>query len=44
MIGTDINNLLNNLSLTKRQVISLYKAFENNSSKDIRLSKTQLSR
>ena len=46
MIGNsdDKINFPHKLLLTKRQVINLRKAFENNSSTDIKLSKTQLSK
>ena len=44
MIGTDKNNFPNNLLLTNRKVVSLRKVFRNSSSKDIKLSKTQLSK
>ena len=44
MIGnsSDEINFTHKLLLTNRQVTNLYKAFPNNSSKDMRLSKTQL--
>ena len=44
MIGDDETNFLYKLLLTNRQVANLRKAFENNSSTDIKLSKTQLSK
>ena len=46
MIGNfdDKINFLHELSLTNRQVANLRKAFTNNSSTDIKLSKTQLSK
>ena len=46
MIGSsdDKTNLPHELLLTNRQVENLRKAFANNSSTDIRLSKTQLSK
>ena len=46
MIGNsdDKINFPHELLLTKRQVTNLRKAFENNSSTDIKLSKTQLSK
>ena len=46
MIGNsdDKINFPHELLLTKRQVANLRKAFENNSSTDIKLSKTQLSK
>ena len=42
MIGDDETNFLYKLLLTNRQVANLRKAFENNSSTDIKLSKTCL--
>ena len=46
MIGNsnDETNFLHKLLLTNRQVANLRKSFENNSSTDIKLSKTQLSK
>ena len=46
MIGNpnDENNFPHELLLTNRQVANLHKAFANNSSADIKLSKTQLSK
>ena len=46
MIGNsnDENNFPHELLLTDRQVANLHKAFANNSSADIKLSKTQLSK
>ena len=46
MIGDsdDETNFPHELSLTKRQVSNLRKAFANNKSSDIKLSKTQLSK
>ena len=44
MIGDDETNFSRKLLLTNRQVLNLRKAFENNSSSDIKLSKTQLSK
>ena len=44
MIGDDETNFLYKLLLTNRQVANLRKAFENNSSTDIKLSETQLSK
>ena len=46
MIGNsnDETNFSQELLLTNRQVANLCKAFENNSSTDIKLSKTQLSK
>ena len=43
MIGNNETNFPHELLLTDRQVSSLCKSFANNSSADIRLSKTQLS-
>ena len=40
----DVANFPNELLLSNRQVANLRKAFENNSSTDIKLSKTQLSK
>ena len=44
MIGYDETNFLHKLLLTNRQVANLRKAFANNSSIDIKLLKTQLSK
>ena len=44
MVGDDETNFPYKLLLTNRQVANLRKAFENNSSTDIKLSKTQLSK
>ena len=44
MIGDNENNFPHKLLLTNRQVLNLRKAFANNSSADIELSKTQLSK
>ena len=44
MIGDDEANLPHKLLLTNKQVSNLRKAFANNSSADIKLSKTQLSK
>ena len=44
MIGDDETNFPHKLLLTNRQVANLHKAFANNSSANIRLSKTQLSK
>ena len=46
MIGNsnDETNFLNELLLTNRQIANLRKAFANNSSTDIKLSKNQLSK
>ena len=46
MIGdsNDKGNFLHELLLTKRQVSSILKAFANNSSADIKFSRTQLSK
>ena len=44
MIGDNENNFRHKLLLTNRQVSNLRKAFANNSSADIKLSKTQLSK
>ena len=46
MIGDSNNkgNFLRELLLTNRQVSSIRKAFSNNSSSDIKFSKTQLSK
>ena len=44
MIGNNETNFRHVLLLTGRQVSSLRKAFANNSSTDIKLSKTQLSK
>ena len=42
MIGDNKTNFPHELLLTNRQVSNLHKAFVNNSSADINLSKTQL--
>ena len=44
MIGMDKTNYLHNLSLKNRKVAGLRKAFANSSSKDTKLSKTQISK
>ena len=44
MVGDDETNFPHKLLLTNRQVANLRKAFANNSSADIKLSKTQLSK
>ena len=44
MIGNNETNFPHKLLLTERQVSSLRKSFANNSSADIKLSKTQLSK
>ena len=44
MLINDTTNFLHELLLTNRQVANLLKAFANNSSTDIKLSKTQLSK
>ena len=44
MIGDNETNFSHKLLLTERQVSSLRKSFANNSSADIKLSKTQLSK
>ena len=44
MIGDNENNFPHQLLLTNRQVANIRKAFANNSSIDIKLSKTQLSK
>ena len=44
MIGDNETNFPQKLLLTNRQVSNLCKAFANNSSTDIKLSKTQLSK
>ena len=44
MIGNNENNFPHKLSLTNRQVSNLRKTFANDSSADIKLSKTQLSK
>ena len=44
MIGDNETNFPHQLLLTNRQVSNLRKAFTNNSSTDIKLSKTQLSK
>ena len=43
MIGDDETNFPHKLLLTNRQVANLRKAFANNLSTDVKLSKTQLS-
>ena len=43
MLGNNETNFPHKLLLTNRQVPNLRKAFANNSSTDIKLSKTQLS-
>ena len=43
MIGDNETNFLHKLFLTTRQVSNLRKAFANNLSTDIKLSKTQVS-
>ena len=43
MIGNNETNFPHKLLLTDRQVLNLRKSFTNNSSADIKLSKTQLS-
>ena len=43
-ISDDETNFLHKLLLTTRQVANLHKAFANNSSSNIKLSKTQLSK
>ena len=43
MIGNNETNFPHELLLTDRQVLGLRKSFENNSSADIKLSKTILS-
>ena len=43
VVGNDKTNFLHNLFLTNRQNASIYKAFQTNFIKDIKLSKTQLS-
>ena len=42
--SNDVANFLHELLLTDRQISSIRKAFPNNSSADIKLSKTQLSK
>ena len=44
MIGDNETNFPHKLLLTNTQVLNLRKAFVNNSSTDIKLSKTQLSK
>ena len=44
MIGDNETNFLHKLLLTNRQVANIRKAFANNSSADIKLSKTRLSK
>ena len=44
MIGDDETNFSHRLLLTNRHVANIRKAFANNSSIDIKLSKTQLSK
>ena len=44
MIGNNENNFPHKSLLTNRQVLNLRKSFANNSSVDIKLSKTQLSK
>ena len=44
MVGNNGTNFRHELLLTDRQVSSLRKSFSNNSSADIKLSKTQLSK
>ena len=44
MIGKNKTNFPHNLLLTDRQVSSICKAFANNLSVNVKLSKTQLSR
>ena len=44
IIGSDETNFPHKLLLTDRQVLSVQKPFANNSSADIKLSKTQLSK
>ena len=44
MIGDNETNFPHQLLLTNRQVANIHKAFANNSSIDIKLSKTQLSK
>lgn len=44
MTGTGKTNFSYNLSLTDRKVASLCETFVNNASKDIKLSKTQLTK
>ena len=44
MIGNNETNFPHELLLTDRQVSSIRKSFENNSSADIKFSKTQLSK
>ena len=44
MIGNNKTNFSHNLLLTDRQVSSICKAFANNLSVNVKLSKTQLSR
>ena len=44
MMSTDKTNFPHNLFLTNRKVVSLSKTFENSFSKDVEVSKTQLSK
>ena len=44
MVGNKENNFPHELLFTERQISSLRKSFANNSSTDIKLSKTQLSK
>ena len=44
MIGDNETNFSHKLLLTDREVLNLRKSFANNSSDDIKLSKTQLSK
>ena len=44
MIGNNETNFPHELLLTNRQVLNLHKSFANNSSADIKLPKTQLSK
>ena len=44
MIGTDETNFSHNLLLTNRQVAGLHEPFPNSSSKDIKLSRTEISK
>ena len=44
MMSTDKTNFPHNLFLTNRKVVSLSKTFENSLSKDVEVSKTQLSK
>ena len=43
-MSTDKTNFPHNLFLTNRKVVSLSKTFENSLSKDVEVSKTQLSK